>query len=250
MPRFLSSGIRLVAIGLLVATLGCDRAPVAAEQIPPPSGDTIPCFPEWGEIAFSVNGVPVPEKTLARYAAFYKDLGVGSEDKAKARAIDDTILVTAAVYADYRDQNRLAEWSQRVKAAEARLAAGEDFASVARSSADVATKDTGGDLGAPFRRDQNLAPITEAAFRTDVNQVTAPIVTVYGAHLLKVTAKIDGSSPERDQRRGAHILIAFDPEELRDLKAYSQKVQKLKKEARVDSVKEPYKKLIPAAYRR
>lgn len=250
MARFLSSGIRLLAIGLLIAALGCDRRPAAVEEIPPPSGDTVPCFPEWGPIAFAVNGVAIPEKTVDRFAAFYKDLGVVPEDKAKARAIDESIMLTAAVYADYRDQGRLAEWSQRVRQVEARLKGGEDFAIVAKSSDDGSTRDSGGDLGAPFRRDQNIPTLTEAGFRATVGDVSPPIVSAYGAHILKISAKIDGSSPERDQRKGAHVLVAFDPDAVKDLNTYREKCQRLKKEAHVDSVKEPYKKLIPTAYRR
>jgi hypothetical protein len=250
MARFLSYGIRLAAFGLLIATSGCDRRTPAVEELPPPSGDVIPCFPEWGPVAFAVNGVPVPEKTVERFAAHYKDLGVAPEDKAKARAIDEAILVTAAVYADYRDRKRLEEWSQRVKALEARLKSGEDFAAAAKASSDCATKEKGGDLGEPFRRDQNLPNLTEVGFKATVGEVSAPIVSPYGAHFLKITGKIDGSSPERDQRKGAHILVAFDPEALKETATYREMCQKLKKEAHVDSVKEPYKKLIPAAYRR
>jgi PPIC-type PPIASE domain len=250
MARFLSFGIRLFAIGLLIVPLACDRRTAAADELPPPSGDTVPCFPEWGTIAFTVNGVPVPEKTVNRFAAFYKDLGVQPEDKAKARAIDDAIVPTAVLYADYRDQQKLADWSRRVREVEARLKAGEDFAAVAKSASDCTTKQAGGDLGEPFRRDQNITPVTESGFRQNVGEVSPPIVTLYGAHFLKITGKIDGSSPERDQRKGAHILVAFDPDAIKDPSAYREKVQKLKKEAHVESVKDPYKKLIPAMYRR
>jgi hypothetical protein len=250
MARFLSFGIRLLSIGLLIISLGCDRRAPSADELPPPSGDTLACFPEWGAVAFSVNGVPVPEKTVDRYAAFYKVLGVQPEDKAKAKAIDEAIIPTAVLYADFRDQKKLDDWSRRVHEVEKRLKAGEDFAFVAKSSSDCTTKETGGDLGAPFRRDQNLAPLTESGFRQEVGEVSPPIVTVYGAHFLKITGKIDGSSPERDQRKGAHILVAFDPDTLKDERGYREKVGKLKKEAHVEAVKEPYKKLIPAMYRR
>jgi parvulin-like peptidyl-prolyl isomerase len=240
----------LLAVALL-ASAGCDRgSTTAVTALPPPSGDVVPCFPEWGEVAFVVNGVPVPEATLARFAAFYKELGAPGDDKARARAIDETILPTAAVYAEYRDRGKLAEWSRRVREAESRLARGEDFAEVARSSSDCATKSAGGDLGSPFRRDQNIAPLTEAGFRIQVGEVSPPIVTIYGAHLLKVTGSIDGSSPGRDQRQASHVLIAFDPKDVGDLAAFRDLAQKLRKEARVDQVKEPYKKVVAAVTRR
>jgi hypothetical protein len=251
MARFLSLGVRLVALWFVCLT-GCDRGTsvAAAEVKAPAPGDPIPCFSEIGPVAFTVNGVPVPEATVNRFTTFYRDLGVQNEDKAKARAIEEAILGTAAVYADYRDQGKLAGWSKRVREAETRLKGGEDFAAVAKSASDCPTKAAGGDLGEPFRRDQNVAALTEVAFRSGVNAISSPLVSIYGAHFLKVTGKVDGSSPERDQRKGAHILIAFDPEDLKDVGAYQQKCQKLKKDARVDSVREAYKKLIPTAYRR
>jgi hypothetical protein len=235
---------------MLAALPGCNSKAPQDEGIPPPSGETVPCFPEWGPVAFVVDGVPVPEATVDRFAAFYKEQGVPGDDKAKARAIEEAIIGTASVYADARDQGKLAEWSRRVRAAEARLAGGEDFSEVARAASDCATKAAGGDLGKPFRRDENVAALTEAGFRTPVGKVTPPVVTVYGAHFLKVTGTIDGSSPARDQRMGAHILVAFDPKAIEDPAAYRETVQKLKKDAYVERVKEPYKKLIPTAYRK
>jgi PPIC-type PPIASE domain len=251
MTRF-HPGIRLVALGFLIAALGCDRgASDAGEDAADAArGNVVPCFPEGGPKAFSVNGVPVPEKTVERFASFYRDMGIQNPDQAKVKAIDDAIIMTAAVYADFRDSGRLEEWSSRVRAAEARLKAGEDFASVAKMTSDCPSKAKGGEFGDAFRREQNLVPVSEAAFRLAKDEVSPPTVSVYGAHFVKVTARVDGSSPEKDQRKASHVLIAFDAERLQDTAAYGQKCQRLKKEAHVDSVKEPYKKLIPPSHRK
>jgi hypothetical protein len=250
MTRF-PSGIRLVAIGLVIAALGCDRSASETEEVQPGAqGNLVPCFPEGGGLAFKVNGVPVPEKTVERFSAFYRDRGMNNPDQAKANAIEDGIMMTAAVYADFRDAGRLEEWSSRVKAAEARLKGGESFEAVAKTSSDCPSKAKGGDLGEPFRRDQNVAPLSEAAFRLAQGEVSPPVVSPYGAHFVKVSAVVDGSSPEKDQRKASHVLIAFDPERLLDAPSYTQKCQKLKREAQVESVKEPYKKLIPASHRK
>jgi PPIC-type PPIASE domain len=250
MTRF-PSGIRLVAIGLLVAALGCDRGkPKTEEAAPEAQGNLVPCFADGGSIAFRVNGVPVPEATIDRFAAFYRDMGLANPDQAKQKAINDAIIMTAAVYADFRDAGRLEEWSSRVKATEARLKAGEAFEAVAKTASDCPSKAKGGELGEAFRRDQNVAPVSEAAFRLPRGEVSPPLVSVYGAHFVKVLESVDGSSPEKDQRKAAHVLIAFDAERLQDAQAYGQKCQKLKNEAQVESVKEPYKRLILPSHRK
>jgi hypothetical protein len=253
MIRF-PSGIRLFATLLLVASSGCDRRTAApSDDVPKDEpGSVVPCFPDGGSIAFTVNGVPVPEKTIDRFAAFYRDVGMLNPDQAKARAIDEAILMTAAVYADFKSvPGRLEEWSSRVRAVGARLKAGEDFATVAKTASDdSSTKDRGGDLGDAFKREQYVTTLTEGAFRQKVGESGPPVISVYGAHFLKVTKAIDGSSPEKDLRKAAHILVAFDPGAVANAGAFNANCRKLKSEARVDSVKEPYKKLIPTALRR
>jgi hypothetical protein len=252
MNRF-PSGIRLLAAFLLVALSGCDRRPArpADERPADEPGTLIACFPDGGPVAFTVNGVPVPEKTIDRFAAFYRDMGMLNPDQAKARAIDEAILVTAAVYADFKNTpGKLEEWSSRVRAVDARLKAGEDFATVAKTASDDPSKERGGDLGDPFKREQYATTLTEGAFRQKVGETGPPVITVYGAHFLKVTKAIDGSSPEKDLRKASHILVAFDPAAVTNIGAYKTNCQKLRGEARVDSVKEPYKKLIPTALRR
>jgi parvulin-like peptidyl-prolyl isomerase len=131
-----------------------------------------------------------------------------------------------------------------------KLKAGEAFATVAKGSSDCPTREKGGELGEPFSRDKNVASLSEAAFRLPVGEVSPPIVSPFGAHFIKVDSRIDGSSPERDQRKASHILVAFDPEEVKDGAAYREKCQRLLKDARFESVKEPFKKFIPVSHRR
>jgi hypothetical protein len=248
MTRF-PRGIRFVAILGVIALSGCNRsppAPVVEEQPADSPGSLVRCFPDGGALAFTVSGVPVPEKTVDRFAEYYKDLGVLNPDQAKAMAIDQAILMTAAVYSDLKGTpGRLEEWSSRVKAVDARLRAGEDFATVAKTASGAIASEIG-----PFRRDQNFPPLSQAAFGMKVGDISPPIVTIYGANFIKLTGVVNGVSPEKDQRKASHILIAFDPAVLASKEAWDQKCHGLKKDAQVDQVKEPYKKLIPASHRR
>lgn len=68
----------------------------------------------------------------------------------------------------------------------ARLAAGEDFAELAKElSDDAGTKDQGGDLGF-FERGQMVKPFEEAAFALEPGVVSEPVRSVFGYHLIRV----------------------------------------------------------------
>lgn len=70
-----------------------------------------------------------------------------------------------------------------------RLAAGADFAAMARNeSDDVATGAKGGDLGL-FRRGQMVPSFEEAAFKLPVGQVSEPVRSQYGYHIIRVERK-------------------------------------------------------------
>jgi hypothetical protein len=81
----------------------------------------------------------------------------------------------------------------------ARLAAGEDFAAVAAEvSLDKASGQNGGDLGW-FGRGQMVAPFEEAAFALEVNQLSQPIKTDYGYHIIQVLEKGMRADPQAFQ---------------------------------------------------
>ena len=99
------------------------------------------------------------------------DAGVGqSADQVEA----SHILVATK---DLADQVR-----QRV------TAGGEDFAAVARdTSIDAATAGNGGDLGW-FARDEVPKPLADAAFALKPGEVSQPVETDFGWHVVKVVA--------------------------------------------------------------
>jgi len=78
---------------------------------------------------------------------------------------------------------------------------GADFAAVARrESADSATRAQGGEL-ATFGRGQMAPAFERAAFSLPVGQVSEPVVTPFGAHLIKVEKRT------RDSVTARHILV-------------------------------------------
>jgi len=84
-----------------------------------------------------------------------------------------------------------------------RIADSEDFATVARaSSQDAVTAPDGGNLGW-FTAFSLVYPLENAAYNTSAGQVTGPVRTRAGYHLLRVNSR----RPSRGKLRVAHILV-------------------------------------------
>lgn len=119
----------------------------------------------------------------------------------------------------------LTEEQARAKADEVvrRLKAGEDFAKVAReTSDDPQSGPEGGDLGS-FTRDSKIAQFSQAAFALKEGEVSQPVRTPFGWHVIQVTRKFDTYEEMADLLR--HQLAPMRMEELvRDLRN-SSKVQ-------------------------
>jgi peptidyl-prolyl cis-trans isomerase D len=83
----------------------------------------------------------------------------------------------------------------------------EDFAEVARTeSVDPGSRQRGGDLGA-FPRGAMVGPFDEAAFSLPIGEVSEPVLTQFGYHIIEVT--------ERDEELAyaRHILISIEATE-------------------------------------
>ena len=89
------------------------------------------------------------------------------------------------------------------------IEAGEDFAELAGViSDDEGSAARGGDLGF-FGRGQMVGPFEEAAFSLAPGELSEPVQTRYGWHLIKVEERLEESSGERVHAR--HILLRYQP---------------------------------------
>ncbi|MGH9720454.1 MAG: peptidylprolyl isomerase, partial [Bryobacteraceae bacterium] len=103
-------------------------------------------------------------------------------------------------------QSELTDEQAKEKAAalKKRITGGEDFAAVAKAESDDATtRPSGGDLG-QFRRGSMVPPFDQAAFSLPVKEISDPVRTPYGYHLIQVESResktFDEVKPEIEKK--------------------------------------------------
>lgn len=185
----------------------------AQEKVSP-----LPCFPEAGDPVLSVEGVPVPAATIARFAAIMKARTPSlSDEAARRKGIEEGIIPQAGMYARHK-ANVAAVSAKAATIAEA-LKGGGDFAALARTHSDDPTnRATGGEFQTPFARAAlpGLTPLSpsmeDVVFKTPVGGVAGPFVTPVGVHFVRVLKEVPNAEPRYVQRHVAHILLHFDAE--------------------------------------
>ena len=97
---------------------------------------------------------------------------------------------------------------QKIMALRQRVTGGEDFGTVARAtSEDPSAKENGGKLGY-FTAMQMVYPFESAAYRTPVGQVSQPIRTRFGYHIIKVNDR----RPAQGEVKVAHLMVRVTPQ--------------------------------------
>ena len=102
------------------------------------------------------------------------------------------------------------------KLAKDEKALAEKFTELAKANSDCPSSAKGGDLG-EFTHGQMVKEFDEAAFSLPVGQVSEPVKTQFGYHLIMTTAKIpavkakDGKSEEPEKVKASHILAKTKP---------------------------------------
>ncbi len=87
---------------------------------------------------------------------------------------------------------------------------GEDFAELAKVYSEGPSAPDGGDLGW-FDRARMVPEFTEAAFALDVGEVSEPVKTPFGYHLIKIEERRGRGDDEEIHAR--HILVEINPSE-------------------------------------
>ncbi|GAA4368236.1 hypothetical protein GCM10023185_40800 [Hymenobacter saemangeumensis] len=103
---------------------------------------------------------------------------------------------------DAAPQDTLAAY-QKIEKIRQQIAAGQDFGALAREvSEDPSAKDNGGKLGY-FTAMQMVYPFESVAYKTPVGQISAPVRTRFGYHLIKVNDK----RAAQGEVKVAHLMV-------------------------------------------
>jgi peptidyl-prolyl cis-trans isomerase C len=124
------------------------------------------------------------------------------------------------------------EAEDKAKATLARLKKGEDFGALAGElSDDPGSKVNGGDLGY-FSKEQMVPEFANAAFGLDKGQVSEPVKTAFGWHIIKVEDKRKREAPGFEQVKGQLETYVTR-------KAQVELVNKLRADAKIERLDKP-----------
>ncbi len=129
---------------------------------------------------FSQN---VDYDTLIEYFNENKDAFTGKQIKASHILIDAKSLKTKKEYAIAND---------KIHRLKKQLDEGADFAELAKANSSCPSAQNGGDLGFFPRKGMMVEPFAEAAFKLKVGEISEPVQTEFGFHIIKVTDVKEG----------------------------------------------------------
>jgi peptidyl-prolyl cis-trans isomerase C len=117
------------------------------------------------------------------------------------------------------------------KAIEAELKKGADFATLAKQKSKDPGAAEGGDLGY-FTKDQMVPEFAEVAFKLEKGQISDPVKTQFGWHIIKVEDKRIKPTPSYDE-------VKSQLENYVAHRAQAELVQKLRSAANIERVDQP-----------
>ena len=187
--------------------------------------------------------------------------------EAKAKEIIDNIVSNNASAATAE-----ADALKKITALKAELAAvpadqlAAKFAELAKANSACPSSAKGGDLG-EFTHGQMVKEFDEVAFKLDVGQVSDPVKTQFGYHLVMTTKKVPAVEAKGDQPaepekvQASHILIKTG--DVRPLPEAAQVIESLKKQderafvqkfvmdqiksAKIEAMADDFKQFVPSA---
>lgn len=142
------------------------------------------------------------ERHKALMEALLQDAGKAAQtDDAMHKVYDEAIKQTPSNEEEVHARHILVATEGEAKDVEAQLKNGADFAKLAKEKSKDPGAAEGGDLGY-FTKDQMVPEFAEAAFKLDKGQVSDPVKTQFGWHIIKVEDKRLKPTPTYDQVKG------------------------------------------------
>jgi peptidyl-prolyl cis-trans isomerase C len=174
---------------------------------------------------------------IKRRVAYYHDkammesafgaMAKGVTSEAGLHQVYDEIAKQQAAEPEIHARHILVATEAQAQTALKRVRAGEDFAKVAGElSTDPGSE--GGDLGW-FTRDQMVPQFADAAFKLQVGQISEPVKSDFGWHIIKLEGKRQKPFPPFDEVRDQVVRYAMQ-------KAQSEMIAKLRQGAKVERV--------------
>jgi peptidyl-prolyl cis-trans isomerase C len=137
------------------------------------------------------------------------------------------------------DEKASKEAESKIKAVIARLKKGEDFAKVASElTEDPSGKANGGDLGY-FSKEQMVPEFSDTAFKMEKGQISEPVKTQFGWHVIKVEDKRTKAVPKFEE-------VKSQIEQFVVRKAQADLVTKLRADAKIERMDKPATPADPA----
>ncbi|MGO4706965.1 peptidylprolyl isomerase [Microvirga sp. 2MCAF38] len=118
-----------------------------------------------------------------------------------AKKLYDETVKSVTPEQEVRARHILVENEDEAKKVYARVKGGEDFAKVAGEvSKDPGSKTDGGDLGF-FSKDRMVEPFAEAAFKLEPGQISEPVKSQFGWHIIKLEEKRTKPAPSFEEMK-------------------------------------------------
>ncbi len=129
---------------------------------------------------------------------------------------------------EVRARHILVETEDEAKAVVAELKKGADFAELAKAKSKDPGSADGGDLGY-FTKDQMVPEFSEVAFKLEKGQLSDPVKSQFGWHVIKVEDKRERQPPEFDK-------VKDQLENFLVRKSQSELITKLRAEGKIERV--------------
>jgi peptidyl-prolyl cis-trans isomerase C len=182
------------------------------------------------------------EERLAYYKlralrdTFYDKKVRDAVTEAQAKAAYEEQIAKLTPEPEVRARHILVKTEQEAKDLVKQLRAGADFNELAKKSSDGPSSQTGGDLGY-FSRGQMVKPFEDAAFALQKGQISDPVQTEFGWHVIKVEDKRNRPLPSFDEVKD-QLMQSLVQNQLKTI------VQGLRATAKVEIVDPDLKKSI------
>lgn len=174
---------------------------------------------------FAQRKVYLEERALRR--AYFADAIAAQVTEEAARAEYDSYVAQFEPQEEVRASHILVETEDAAKAIKTELEGGADFATLARENSIDPGAANGGDLGF-FSKGMMVAPFEEAAFAlANAGDVSEPVQSQFGWHVIKLTEKRESTPPAFDQ-------VAPQIQQQLLMQAFTAKVEELMSATEVD----------------